>query len=208
MSEEKQSSVPSSVLGKRRRDVENDSTNNPPKKRIKLSPKEDAATIKHQLKLKKYKIIKYSQDDSKSHYQFVVCVIDAVNSIQYAKGFDGEDFDKDLFVNIILSIGETPYTFICVKCYEKGVIHPWKYNTSSRNFFTHQKQHHHLICEKIDWKMEDRLRMLQPTLSYVAWDRNSFNELKGDGLKELVGAAYNLGCIKKTPVKSIGMCHL
>ncbi len=206
MSEEKESSASSSVrsvLGKRgNREY---GAEKPAQKRIKLAKKEDSALVKQRLEAKQYKIINYSEDDSKTFYRFVYCVIDTSNSVQFAKHIDSADFDKTSFKNIILSIGSTPYAFGCIKCYEKNIVHLWKYNTSSRNFFNHQRKDHELICEKYEWKKEHRMQMLQPTISYVSWDRNSFNAKKGDGLLELLGAAFNLGTQIKVPLKSLGM---
>ncbi len=117
-------------------------------------------------------------------------------------------FEKSNFVDIILSSGELPYVFLCIKCYTNGQMQLWKYKSSSRNFSGHQQTFHGLVLDKIEWKMQHRLQLLQPTIEYVCWDRNSFNETKGDGLASLLKSVFNLGVQIGIPTASIGVSFI
>ncbi len=55
--------------------------------RIKLKSVDNSFVAK-QLDLGAYKIIPYSEDDSDSYYQYVICIIDAGNELEFAQHFD------------------------------------------------------------------------------------------------------------------------
>eukprot|EP01083_Nonionella_stella_P037233 101508_1 len=185
-----------------------DNITNPPLKKQKVARaklgKTDYELIKNGLKSGEFIVIKYDTDDVTTNYKFIECVV-AQKNIQNIKcGRDLISKKPPLNITLLaLSIGPTPLLFICPKCWIDDVLQLWKHNTSSRNFQTHRTSKHGLVLSRIQWSMPQRLQMLQPSLEYVAWDRNSFNSIGGPGLTSLLTAAFNLGCEMRTPVSTL-----
>ncbi len=182
----------------------------PPAKRVRREKltKADTTTISDAIANKTYKVINYKEDAHTSDYQFILCVIHSKNECDYAHdGFkDSKEKNAEKWFYISLSIGPAPYIFICKMCYEKtNLVKIWKFASSSANFRNHMKTNHNLIQEKIQWTVAQRMFCLKGTIEYIAWDRKSFNSVKGAGLKSLMTDVYNLGCKMKQPVKSIGI---